>query len=496
MATRVGHAQVLRGARAGPPADGQRQRRSAAPHCAASSQPSSTRKAPRPTACPRCPAPWATARCRSPGRSSAPGGPAMKRAVARRGASGRALNEGGIGHGGHAKWSKPRAGIDCSRPCSSTTTSPGVGADAADARDGHAGACAGGLHLGAATGRAEQQFVVVAAAQQAFVLQRARLRGQHRAARQRRQLDARADARALQDVAQVAQQPVADVDRAAARPRSARPSATRGSGHSIARRTRLEGVAGQADRAAEDLQRQPRVAQRAADPQVVARPRAAAQQRLADRDLAHHGDAQVQRARRWCRRRPARCRGGRPARTGPRASGATKASSARGSASASVKASGSAPQAARSLRLTASALWPRRSGATVDRKCRPSTSMSLDTASCCPAATRSSAQSSPGPSAARGTGAHEVALDELELAHHGLRSLLASSTADLTFIFSNTRARCTSTVRTLIDSSSAISLFGRPGDHQVHHLAFALGQLGQRARRRCRARAVPAAPGR
>jgi hypothetical protein len=38
----------------------------------------------------------------------------------------------------------------------------------------------------------------------------------------------------------------------------------------------------------------------------------------------------------------------------------------------------------------------------------------------------------------------------------------ASSTADFTSILSNTRARCTSTVRTLIASWSAISLFGMP----------------------------------
>ena len=44
----------------------------------------------------------------------------------------------------------------------------------------------------------------------------------------------------------------------------------------------VEGLAGQRPRAAEGLQRQPRVAQRAADPQLVARPRAAAQQGLAD----------------------------------------------------------------------------------------------------------------------------------------------------------------------------------------------------------------------
>ena len=81
-----------------------------------------------------------------------------------------------------------------------------------------------------------------------------------------------------------------------------------------------------------------------------------------------------------------------------------KGSSTRGSASASVKASGLAPQAARSLRLTASALWPSLCGATVGRKWRPSTSMSLDTAHCMPGAGASSAQSSPMPSSARFTG--------------------------------------------------------------------------------------------
>ena len=88
----------------------------------------------------------------------------------------------------------------------------------------------------------------------------------------------------------------------------------------------------------------------------------------------------------------------------PCAKPARNSSSARGSASASVKASGSAPQAARSLRLTASALWPSRAGGTVERKWRPSTSMSHDTASCMPAPDCSSAQSSPTPSAARRTG--------------------------------------------------------------------------------------------
>ena len=68
----------------------------------------------------------------------------------------------------------------------------------------------------------------------------------------------------------------------------------------------------------------------------------------------------------------------------PRAKPSRKTSSTRGIASASVNASGAAPQAARSDRFTASALWPSRSGATVERKCRPSTSMSVETASCLP----------------------------------------------------------------------------------------------------------------
>jgi len=88
----------------------------------------------------------------------------------------------------------------------------------------------------------------------------------------------------------------------------------------------------------------------------------------------------------------------------PREKPSSQPSSTPGSASASVKASGFAPQAARSLRLTASALWPSRAGSTVERKCRPSTSMSEETASCMPGAGASSAQSSPTPSGERRAG--------------------------------------------------------------------------------------------
>jgi len=72
-----------------------------------------------------------------------------------------------------------------------------------------------------------------------------------------------------------------------------------------------------------------------------------------------------------------------------------------GSARASVAQRGVAPIAARSERLTASALWPSARGSAPGRKCRPSTSMSLVTARSRPASGRSSAQSSPTPISAR-----------------------------------------------------------------------------------------------
>ena len=88
----------------------------------------------------------------------------------------------------------------------------------------------------------------------------------------------------------------------------------------------------------------------------------------------------------------------------PREKAESQASSTPGMDKDKVKASGCAPQAARSLRFTASDLWPRRAGSTVDRKWRPSTSMSVETASCMPARGASSAQSSPLPSGLRCAG--------------------------------------------------------------------------------------------
>ena len=57
----------------------------------------------------------------------------------------------------------------------------------------------------------------------------------------------------------------------------------------------------------------------------------------------------------------------------------------KGKAKAKVNAKGLAPQAAKSLKLTASALWPKPAAGVMDKKCRPSTNMSEDTASCIPA---------------------------------------------------------------------------------------------------------------
>ncbi len=84
----------------------------------------------------------------------------------------------------------------------------------------------------------------------------------------------------------------------------------------------------------------------------------------------------------------------------PAASSDSQAACASGSASASVKARGSAPMAARSDRLTASALWPSERGATSGKKCRPLTSMSVLMARWWPGRPSISAQSSPTPSTA------------------------------------------------------------------------------------------------
>src|SRR5262245_40733094 len=84
----------------------------------------------------------------------------------------------------------------------------------------------------------------------------------------------------------------------------------------------------------------------------------------------------------------------------PLANAAIHVPSALCSAIASSAQRGSAPMAARSDKLTASALWPRDSGSASGKKCRPASSMSVDTARVRPARALRSAQSSPTPSSA------------------------------------------------------------------------------------------------
>src|SRR6266568_2383435 len=88
----------------------------------------------------------------------------------------------------------------------------------------------------------------------------------------------------------------------------------------------------------------------------------------------------------------------------PCANAAIHFSSASGSAIARVAQRGSAPIAARSERLTASALCPSLPGSASGKKWRPASSMSVETASVMPSRGWSSAQSSPTPSTAVGAG--------------------------------------------------------------------------------------------
>mmetsp|Transcript_6708 Transcript_6708/g.28126 ORF Transcript_6708/g.28126 Transcript_6708/m.28126 type:complete len:226 (+) Transcript_6708:263-940(+) len=183
---------------------------------------------------------------------------------------------------------------------------------------------------------------------------------------------------------------------AVAMPRRAWPRASRGVGHSIAART-----ASNASPASATVPRKTSSASRASprrpETQISSPTRAPL------RNKARPGGASpntvMQRLSGPCVVSPPTS--GQPlasaSASSPREKPANQASSARGRASASVKPRGVAPQAARSLRLTARALWPSRAGSTVDRKWRPSTSMSLDTSQRAPGVGTSTAQSSPTP---------------------------------------------------------------------------------------------------
>ena len=137
---------------------------------------------------------------------------------------------------------------------------PGGGVDAADATQAHAGCGGGGQQPRVGRRRrGEQQFVVVATAQRAVQLQRARLAGQRRADRQLVDVDRRAHPRTAQHVAQVAGQAVAQVDGGGGQAAQAQPQ--RHPRLRLFHRAahRFEVGTGQRDMAAEGLQRQPRV---------------------------------------------------------------------------------------------------------------------------------------------------------------------------------------------------------------------------------------------
>jgi hypothetical protein len=111
-----------------------------------------------------------------------------------------------------------------------------------------------------------------------------RHRAQRLAARQRIDLHLGADAGAPQHVAQVAEQAIGDVDRARRDPAQCEAERTRGCGCSIATRTRSNTAPSSATVPRKSFQRQPRVAERAADVELVAdrvRPSAAVPARSA-----------------------------------------------------------------------------------------------------------------------------------------------------------------------------------------------------------------------
>ena len=189
---------------------------------------------------------------------------------------------------------------------------------------------------------------------------------------------------------------------AVARPRKPRPKATRGSGHSMARRVASKASAGRlgcrVPRKASSARRASpgwpltqssspgRAPLRSRAPPAGTSPNTVTPMASGPAVVSPPTSSQS-------------CSSAKSSR--PRAKPANQASSTRGRVRARVKPRGLAPHAARSDKFTARALCPRRAGSTVDRKCRPSTSVSVDTASCMPAAGASTAQSSPLPTTAR-----------------------------------------------------------------------------------------------
>ncbi len=197
------------------------------------------------------------------------------------------------------KWSNEVAGPISFAPRRIDVPKPAAGLDAADPRHRCLGAAGrGGDGFATVGSGGEDELVVVAAGEQAFALQRFALAGEIGAARQGVDLDHRADAGAPQHVAEIAGQAIGNVDGAAGdadeRPAEGDP------GRRLLHRPAnpRERIAGHGDRAAQHLEREAGVAERAADPEIVAGARARAKQRRPARDLAEGRDRDRQRAAR------------------------------------------------------------------------------------------------------------------------------------------------------------------------------------------------------
>jgi len=171
--------------------------------------------------------------------------------------------------------------------------------DAADARDrrGHA-ACRRQDRLTRGSRRGEAQLIIVAAGCRVGAAQAGRLGGQHVAGRQRVHVQRSAHVRQLQNVAEVANQPIRNID---CRMGDALPGQQHAQFHARHRRVHAHGSGAQRGVVQRMFlavagQRQAGIAQRARNPDVVARLGGAAAQGLARAQLAKHGDADVERA--------------------------------------------------------------------------------------------------------------------------------------------------------------------------------------------------------
>ena len=174
------------------------------------------------------------------------------------------------------KWSKP-ASARSSVPGAVDQAQARFRIDGAHPRDRRAGPCRPPPCTAARAGsrRGEAQLVIVAAGGAEAAPQLRRLARQHRAGRQRVDVQRGADLRRGQDVAEVAHQPIRNIDRrmrdAAARPAPC-PAPRAATARACAAAACVRLAASSAQFFAVAGQRQAGVAQRARDPDVVARP--------------------------------------------------------------------------------------------------------------------------------------------------------------------------------------------------------------------------------